>query len=278
MTLALVAGYMAAEAVGGWLANSLALLADAGHMLSDAAALALSLFALWIAQRPPDALRTYGYYRAEILAALVNGSSLVAVALLIFVEAARRAAHPPEVQGSLMTWIALGGLVVNVIALAVLHGSHSSSLNVRAAWLHVLSDALGSVAAIASGALVWAWDWRWADPLASVLIGLLVIRSAWGLVKESVAVLMESTPHNLDADAIRTALLEQGGVREVHDLHIWAITSGLVALSAHVVIDDARLQQELLKQLRRLLHDRFGIDHVTLQLETPEVYQPQFPS
>jgi cobalt-zinc-cadmium efflux system protein len=277
LTLALVAGYMTAEAIGGWLANSLALLADAGHMLSDAAALALSLFALWIAQRPPDALRTYGYYRAEILAALVNGSSLVAVALLIFVEAARRAAQPPEVQGPLMTWIALGGLAVNLLALGVLHGSHTSSLNVRAAWLHVLSDALGSVAALTSGALVWAYGWRWADPAASVLIALLVIRSAWGLVKESVAVLMESTPHHLDADQVRAALRESAGVRGVHDLHIWAITSGLVALSAHVVIDDLRGQQELLQQLRLLLRERFGIDHVTLQLETPEVYQPALP-
>src|SRR5689334_7459151 len=164
LTLGLAASYMLAEAVGGWLTGSLALLADAGHMLSDGAALGLSLFALWISQRPPDASRTYGYHRAEILAALANGSTLVGVALVIFVEAARRATDPPEVAGPLMTGIAVGGLIVNLLALGILHGSHAGSLNLRGAWLHVLSDTLGSVAAIASGALVWAYDWYWADP------------------------------------------------------------------------------------------------------------------
>lgn len=278
LTLVVIAVYMAAEAIGGWLANSLALLADAGHMFSDAAALGLSLFALWIAQRPPDASRTYGYHRAEILAALVNGSTLVAVSLLIFIEAAHRVANPPQVEGLLMTGIAVGGLVVNLLALTILHGSHAGSLNVRGAWLHVVSDTLGSVAAIASGVLIWAYGWYWVDPVASVAIGLLVIHSAWQLLKESVAVLMESTPPHLDTEAIRSAMLQPEGVRGVHDLHVWTITSGLVALSAHVVVEHDRSQQLLLKQLRRLLHEQFGIDHVTLQLETPELYQPELPS
>lgn len=277
LTLLVIALYMAAEAIGGWLANSLALLADAGHMFSDAAALGLSLFALWIAQRPPDATRTYGYHRAEILAALANASTLVAVSLLIFMEAAHRISNPPEVRGLMMMVIASGGLLVNLLALGILHGGQAGSLNLRGAWLHVLSDTLGSVAAIASGVLIWLGGWYWVDPLASVLIGLLVIYSSWQLLKESVAVLMESAPPHLDSAAIRAAMSEPEGVRSVHDLHVWTITSGMVALSAHVVIDHDHPSQALLGQLRRLLHERFGIDHVTLQLETPELYQPEPP-
>lgn len=277
LTLVVISLYMAAEALGGWWANSLALLADAGHMFSDAAALGLSLFALWIAQRPPDAARTYGYHRAEILAALANASTLVAVSLLIFIEAAQRISNPPEVRGLLMMGIAGGGLLVNLLALGLLHGGQAGSLNIRGAWLHVLSDTLGSVAAIASGVLIWLGGWYWVDPLASVLIGLLVIHSSWQLLKESVAVLMESAPPHLDSEAIRAAMSEPEGVRSVHDLHVWTITSGMVALSAHVVIDHDRPQQALLGQLRRLLHERFDIDHVTLQLETPELYQPELP-
>lgn len=278
LTLVVISLYMAAEAIGGWLANSLALLADSGHMFSDAAALGLSLFALWIAQRPPDATRTYGYHRAEILAALANGSTLVAVSLLIFIEAAHRVANPPEVQGLMMMVIAVGGLLVNLAALGILHGGQAGSLNLRGAWLHVLSDTLGSVAAIASGVLIWFGGWYWVDPLASILIGLLVIHSSWQLLKESVAVLMESAPPHLDSETIRTAMSDLEDVRSVHDLHVWTITSGMVALSAHVVIEHDRPQQTLLQELRRLLHERFGIDHVTLQLETPELFQPAPPS
>jgi cobalt-zinc-cadmium efflux system protein len=272
ITLALTAGYMVAEVVGGLLANSLALLADAGHMLSDVAALGLSLFAVWIARRPPTPGKTYGYYRAEILAALANAATLLAVAVAIVVEAYHRAWNPPAVRGGLMMGVAAGGLAVNLVGLAVLGGGRGESLNVRGAWLHVLTDALGSVGALAAGALMWAFEWWWADPVASVLIGLLVVYSGWNLLAESAAVLMESAPGGIDVDEVREALRAADGVLGVHDLHVWSITSGMPALSAHVVADDGRPPGELLGELRTLLHDRFGIDHITIQVE-PEGFE-----
>lgn len=271
-TLGLVVVYMAAEVVGGLLTNSLALLADAGHMLSDAAALGLSLFALWVARRPPDPRRTYGYYRAEILAALANGATLVAIALFIFVEAYGRLGQPPAVLGLPMMAVAAGGLAVNLVGLWVLGAGRSESLNVRGAWLHVLTDALGSVAALGAGALVWGFGWDWADPVASVLIGLLVVYSSWELLREAVTVLMEGAPGHLDVDEVRDALLGLPGVRGVHDLHVWTITSGLESLSAHVVVGGGQAHEELLRRARAVLHERFEIDHVTLQLE-PEGFE-----
>jgi cobalt-zinc-cadmium efflux system protein len=267
IVLALVVLYMLAEFAGGILTNSLALIADAGHMLSDAAALALSLFALWIAQRPANPRRTYGYYRAEILAALVNGATLIAIAILIFVEAYHRFAEPPEVMGAALMAVAGGGLAINVVGLWLLHSPRSGSLNIRAAWLHVLGDALGSVGAIGAGLLIWGFGWYWADPLASVLIGALVLYSSWSLIKESVAVLMESTPRNLDVDHIRDAVIGLEGVEEVHDLHVWSITTGLESLSAHVVVTDGVEHAAVLGSVRQMLYDRFGIDHMTIQIE-----------
>ena len=267
MVLALVLLYLVAEVIGGWWANSLALLADAGHMLSDAAALGLALFALWIAQRPADPRRTFGYYRAEILGALANGATLIAIAVYIFIEAFRRLAEPPEVMGGLMMGVACGGLAVNAIGLWILNSGKHGSLNVRAAWLHVLGDTLGSVGAIVAGILMWAFQWYWADPVASVLIGALVLYSAWALVKESVAVLMESTPQHLDVDQIRDGIMAIDGVLVVHDLHIWTITSGLNSLSAHVVVRDGADHAAVLRDVREALHEQFGIDHLTIQIE-----------
>ena len=267
IVLVLVTLYMVAEVVGGYLTGSLALLADAGHMLSDAAALALSLFAIWIARKPATPRHTYGYYRTEILAALANGATLVAVSAYIFVEAYRRFGEPPEVQGALMMAIATGGLVVNLIGLWILNAGRSESLNVRGAWLHVATDALGSVGAMAAGGLVWAFGWNWADPAASVLIAVLVLYSSWGLLKETVSVLMEGAPGNVDVDEVRESVLALAGVQAVHDLHVWTITSGMVAMSGHVVVDEDRWTEETLREVRRLLHDRFGIDHSTVQLE-----------
>jgi len=259
---------MGAEVAGGLLTNSLSLLADAGHMLSDAAALALSLFALWIADsRPPGPLRTYGAYRAEILAALANGAALVLIALLVAVEALGRLRDPPAVAAPGMVAVAAGGLVVNVVALFVLHGSRHDSLNMRGAWLHVLSDALGSVQAIAAGVLIWAFNWRWADPLASLLIAVLVVASAWRLLKEAIAVLMEAPPGHIDVERVREAMLAVACVADVHDLHVWSIATGFDCLSAHVVADGERERDPLLDELRRMLHDRFGIEHITIQLE-----------
>ena len=267
VVLVLVAGYMVAEIIGGLLANSLALLADAGHMFSDAAALGLSLFAAWIAGRPATPQRSYGYYRTEILAALANGAALVAVAVLICAEAWRRLQEPPSVQGGLMMAVAVGGLGVNLLSLGLLAKGREESLNVRGAWLHVLSDALGSIGAIVAGVLIWAFGWNWADPVTSVLIGALIVYSSWRLLSESVAVLMEGAPPGIDVDAVRAAMAATPGVREIHDLHIWTITSGMDSLSAHVIAEDGRPHAALLTDLRTLLDARFGIHHVTLQIE-----------
>ena len=270
LALILAGGYMLAEAAGGWWTNSLALLADAGHMLSDVAALGLSLAALWIAERPADSKRTYGYYRAEILAALVNGATLGAISIYIFIEALRRFAEPPQVLGGWMLAIAAGGLAVNLAMLAILRGGKSESLNVRGAWLHVLTDTLGSIGAIIAAALIWLYGWNWVDPLISIAIGLLVIYSAWHLLLESTAVLMESAPRGIDVDEVRDAIAGASGVLAVHDLHVWTITTGFEALSAHVVVADGQPAGPLLAALRASLHERFGIDHITIQIEPAE--------
>jgi cobalt-zinc-cadmium efflux system protein len=269
IVLALAGGYMIVEAVGGVLTNSLALLADAGHMFSDVAALGLALFALRMAQRPATSRHTYGFHRAEILAALLNGATLVAASVYIFIEAFQRFQSPPAVQGAAMMGIASGGLAVNLVGLWILGRRTGESLNERGAWLHVLTDALGSVGAIIGGLAVWKLGWAWADPAVSVLIGLLVVFSSWGLLRESVAVLMEGAPGGLDVDRVRDAMLRIPGVVAVHDLHLWSITSGMVALSAHVRTADAATGSLLLSTLQSHLHDHFGIDHVTIQIEPP---------
>jgi cobalt-zinc-cadmium efflux system protein len=267
MTLALVVIYMGVEIIGGLVADSLALLADAGHMLSDAGALVLTLFAMRFARRPATTQRTYGSYRAEILAALVNGATLVAVAIYIFVEAFERFRTPPEVQGGLMLAVASGGLLVNGAGLLILRGGHDTNLNMRGAWLHVLTDALGSLQAIVAGGLIWALGWNWVDPVASVLIGLLVVYSSWSLIRQSVAVLMENAPGHIDVDQVRAALLELPHVAGVHDLHVWTITSGFVALSAHVICPGIHNHDGLLRGAHKMLGDRFGIRHTTIQID-----------
>lgn len=269
--LCLTAAYMVAEAVGGWWSNSLALIADAGHMFSDVAALALALFAVRMAARMPTPSRSYGFYRSEILAALVNGATLVAISLYIFVEAFRRLTTPPEVQGGLMMGIAAGGLAVNLAGMWILNLGKSGSLNERGAWLHLLTDALGSLGAIVGGFMVWKFGWKEADPIVSIVIGLLVVYSSWGLLKESVAVLMEGAPSNLDVDKVREAILAYPEVLSVHDLHIWSITSGTVCLSMHVCVRDAQSYAAALTGLQGMLSKDFGIAHATIQIE-PEGY------
>jgi cobalt-zinc-cadmium efflux system protein len=272
--LVLAASYMAAEAIGGYVTGSLALLADAGHMLSDVGALGLALFAMWLAQRPPTSTRTYGFHRAEILAALANGSILVGISLVIFWEAFARLRDPQPVEGPLMMGLAAGGLLINLVSLALLSGGKEHSLNVRAAWLHVMSDTLGSVQTLVAGFLIWKFAWNWADPLASILIGVLLIVSSWNVLKEAVGVLMEGAPSHLDVDRVREALLATPGVEGVHDLHLWTLTSGREALSGHVVITAEIDAVAMLSALRASLHDRFGIDHLTLQLE-PKGFEEQ---
>jgi len=272
ITLVLVVVYMVAELVGGMLTNSLALLADAGHMLGDAAALGLALFALWFARRPASSKHTFGYYRTEILAALANGATLIAVAGIILIEAIQRLGQPPDVEGGLMTGIAAGGLVVNLLGLWILSGGRHDSLNIRGAWLHVFTDMLGSVQAIVAGVLILKFGWTWADPVASILIAVLVVYSAWALLKESVAVLMQRAPGHVDIDELRAGILALDGVAGVCELHVWTITSGMDSMSAHVVVEDGRGDRLMLQQVRDLVHERFGIDHVTIQLE-PEAFE-----
>ena len=267
-TLALMAAYMLAELAGGWWSGSLALLADAAHMFSDVGALALALFAVRMARRPATSKRTFGLYRGEILAALANGAALAAVAVFIVLEALERLRTPVEVHAPLMLAVATGGLLVNLAGLWILRPHRSGSLNERGAWLHVMTDALGSVGAIASGVLILAFGWSWADPAASVLIAVLVVLSAWNLIREAAAVLMEAAPRHIDVDQVRALMASTEHVVGVHDLHVWTITSGLDSLSAHVVVSASDKGRAVLLELRRGLHERFGIDHVTLQIET----------
>lgn len=274
--LLLTAIYMLAEAVGGWLTGSLALLADAGHMLTDAAALGLALMAAWFGSRPATPHKTFGYYRLEILAAFVNGVALVVVSLFIFYESYQRWADPPAVRAGLMIAIATGGLIINLICAWILHGDHEEDLNMHGAWLHVLGDALGSVGAIVAGVLMSVFGWYKADPLFSSAIAVLIIWSSWKLIREATNVLLESTPAHINLVAVEDAILETEGVEDVHDLHIWTITSGREALSAHVIHGHAISQPTLLKQLRTKLHDRFGVDHLTIQMETEDFEDETF--
>jgi cobalt-zinc-cadmium efflux system protein len=276
VVLVLTAFYMLAEALGGWWTGSLALLADAGHMLTDVAALALALVAMWFSARPATSSKTFGYYRLEILAALVNGVALVLISLLIFYEAYGRLAAPPVVKSATMTLVAAGGLVVNLLCAWLLHGDHKTDLNVRGAWLHIIGDALGSVGAIAAGIVMSLYGWYAADPFFSFLIGLLIVWSSWHLIRESTNVLLEGTPSHINVAAVEETILQTEGVQDVHDLHIWTITSGREALSAHVIYVETISQAALLKQLRSKLHDRFGVDHLTIQMETSDFEDDTF--
>ena len=259
---------MLAEAFGGWYTNSLALLADAGHMLTDVAALTLTLFAIWFATRPATSKRTYGYYRLEILAAFVNGIALVLISIWIIYEAVERWREAPLVLGQELTLIAAGGLAVNVIAAFLLHSDHGHDLNIRGAWLHVMGDLLGSVAAIVAGVLIITFGWVWADAVVSVLISLIIILGAWRLILESVNVLLEGTPRHIELAAVERIILDTEGVAGVHDLHVWTISSGIEALSAHISHDESIQHSELLAIVRNRLHESFGIDHLTIQMET----------
>lgn len=267
LALALAAVYLVAEIVGGVWTGSLALLADAGHMASDVAALSLALFAAWVAARPANDRWTYGRARAEILAALAQGVALVAVALLVAFEAVERLGAPAPVMGGGVLAIASGGLLVNLAALAILGDGHEHSLNVRGAWLHVLSDALGSVGAMTAGLLVWQFGWLWADPAASLAIAGLVLFSAWHLIREAVDVLMEAVPRGLELDAVRRTLASLAGVRSVHDLHVWTLGQGRIALSCHLVVARVEGSQALLTEAYAQLGGDHGIDHATIQIE-----------
>lgn len=266
IALALTATFLVAEVIGGIVANSLALLADAGHMLTDVGALAFSLFVAWLARQPATPKRTYGYLRFEILAALLNGATLLAVSAAIIWEAVGRLRNPEPVGTGIMLGVALGGLVVNAISARLLHGSAGHSLNVRGAYLHVMSDLLGSVAAVAAALLARFAGWTLADPIASILMTALIVRGAWKLVRESVDILLESTPAHIDVAELRGALERVAGVDSVHDLHVWTLTSGVIALSAHAVVSDPSRHQAALEAMTAAAGAR-GILHTTIQLE-----------
>jgi cobalt-zinc-cadmium efflux system protein len=269
--------YFFAELIAGFLTNSLALLSDAGHMLSDIGALGLSIFAFRVAKRPATHHSTYGYHRVEILAALFNGLMLWLIVGVIFTSAYNRLFNPPAVESSGMIVVAVFGLLVNIAAAAILHaGHHHQNLNMRGAFLHVLSDAVGSVGAIAAGAIMLATGWYLADPLISIFIGALILFSSWSLVKDSLSVLMQSVPKGIHLDEVRQTIEAVDGVNKVHDLHVWAVTSDIYTLSAHAVVENGGDFHQVLNGIEDTLKERFNIEHTTIQLETESREDKEF--
>ena len=266
LVLGITAAVMVAEAVGGWLAHSLALLADAGHMLADVAALGLSLVVAYLAQRPATAERTFGLLRLEIVAALVNGAALLAISLGIALEALQRFRAPSQVHGALLIGVAAVSLLANVAGAAILHRGHHHSLNQRGAYLHIVGDVLGSAGALAAGAVILATGWVQADPLISVLIAVLILGSAWRLVKESTDILLEAAPGHIALADVHDRIASIPGVASVHDLHVWTVTSGVIAMSGHLVVQNPGDNQRVLEAVQERL-GAMGIGHVTVQME-----------
>jgi cobalt-zinc-cadmium efflux system protein len=268
IALAITFAFFFVELAGGFITNSLALLADAGHMLNDTLALVFAIVASWIASRPNDVKKTFGYYRAEILAAFVNGIFLWAIVALIFYDAVQRLMNPVAVASSEMLVIAIVGLAANGASAYVLSRSKSESLNVRGAFLHVVSDTLGSVGVIAAGLIIMFTGWYQADPLFSMLVGVLIFIGAFNLVRESVNVLLEGVPHGIDVAEVEKRILGHKGVKGVHDLHVWCITpSRICALSCHIVAEEQVDRKKLTSDLITMLDKEFGIDHTTIQIE-----------
>jgi cobalt-zinc-cadmium efflux system protein len=265
--LGLILSFMLAEVVAGILADSLALLSDAAHMLTDAAAIALALVAARLAARPARGGYTFGLKRAEILSAQVNGATLVALALVIAIEGVRRLFDPPSVEGATVLVVALAGIVVNVAATWMLAGAERRSLNVEGAFQHVLTDLFAFIATAMAGVVILATGYGRADGIAALLVAGLMLRSGWGLLRDSGRVLLEAAPRGLDPEQIGRALAAEHHVVEVHDLHVWEVTSGMPSLSAHVTVGAGCDAQSHRRQLADLLHERFGIEHTTLQVE-----------
>ena len=264
--LVITAAVMVVEAAGGWLAHSLALVADAGHMLADVAALGMSLVVAHLAQRPATAERTFGLLRLEIVAALVNGAALIAISLGIAVEAYQRLRAPSEVHAGLLLGVAAVGLAANAAGAVILHRGHHHSLNQRGAYLHILGDLLGSAGALAAGVIVLATGWTRADPLISVLISVLILGSAWRLVKESTDILLEAAPAHIALADVHDRVASVAGVTSVHDLHVWTVTSGVIAMSCHLVVQNPGDNQRVLEAVQERL-GTMGIKHVTVQME-----------
>ncbi len=265
--LAITAAYTVAEVIGGLITGSLALLADAGHMLSDNFSLGLALFAFWLSAKPPTPDRSFGFKRAEILAALVNGVTLVAISIWIFYEAYRRFLAPPEILGGWMMAVAVMGLFVNVAAAWVLMRSEAESLNLQGALRHILADLAGSVGVIAAALVIVLTGWLYADPIISILIGFLVLASSWKLLRDSVSILLEQSPPGMDAEEVGRKMVSVEGVEDVHDLHVWTITSGFPALAAHVLVGNDEDCHERRRELEKMIYREFGIEHTTLQVD-----------
>jgi cobalt-zinc-cadmium efflux system protein len=269
IALLVVLVVMVAEIVGGLLSNSLALLSDAGHMLVDALALSISLTAIWVARRPANTVKTYGYHRVEIMAALTNGVILVLVAVFIFYRAYQRLLEPKEVDAALMMGIAAIGLIANLAGILLLRGSRHTSINIKAAFWHILGDTISSFGVIVGGIIIAVTDWRVVDPIIAIVIGAIILWGAIRLVRESSDILLEAVPGHIQMDEVGRVMMDVTGVRDVHDMHIWTITSGIYALSAHVLIDDQTVARsaEITRAVERELARRFNITHTTLQLE-----------
>ncbi len=266
VVLGLSAVYMLVEVGGGLFTNSLALLADAGHMLADVLGLAMALFAIRFAQRPATPAKTYGFYRMEILATVANGVALFGIAAYILYEAWQRFREPPEINSLPMLAVAAGGVVVTLTGAWLLHSGAGESLLVRGAFLDVVSDCLGAIGVIVAAGVIYLTGWRQADPLVSMLIGLFILPRTWQLLRSALDVLLEATPRHIKLDEVELAIRGVPAVVSVHDLHVWTITSGFVAMSAHVVASD-RASSDVLHELQALLRDRFAIEHATLQVE-----------
>ncbi|GAB2785313.1 cation diffusion facilitator family transporter [Halomonas shantousis] len=263
----ITAGFMLAEVIGGWMAGSLALLADAGHMFSDSFSLGLALFAFYMGNKAPDKRRTFGYQRFQVLAAFINGLTLLGIAVWIFIAAVQRFTQPVDVLAGPMMAIAILGLLVNLIVFKILHGGDQENLNLRGAVLHVIGDLLGSVAAIAASLIIMTTGWNAADPLLSMLAAALILRAAWKILRRSGHTLLEGTPEGLDTVQIRRELEDLEGVESLHDLHLWGLTPQQPLLSLHLVVDDEAEHETVTRRAYTLLSERFGITHVTLQLE-----------
>ena len=270
IVLGMVLAYLVVEVVGSLLTNSLALLADAGHMLTDAVGVGLALMAIHFAAKPATANKSFGYYRLEILAAVANAVLLFGVAAYILYEAFQRFGEPPAVESAPMLVIAGIGLVVNLVSMRLLSSGAQTSLNVRGAYLEVLGDLLGSAAVLVAGAVIWLTGWTAADPIASVLIAVLILPRTWNLLREAIDVLLQATPKGIDLDEVRAHLLRGEGIVDAHDLHAWTLTSGMHVVSAHIVIDPTADAAEVLDEVCRCLSDDFDMEHSTIQLETTD--------
>ena len=264
--------FMIIELVGGWWANSIALISDGAHMLTDVGALFLTLFALWVARKPTTARMSFGYHRAEILGALGSGLVIWLISGALVFEAIRRLHEAPAVNGPIVLVVAFVGLIANLLSMRMLHSEREHNINVRAAYLHLLTDSLGSVSAIIAGAVITWTGWRLIDPIVTIVFAALMLYGSWSLVREAVSVLMESTPAGIDPSKVQAALAAIPGVREVHDLHIWSVSSGRLALSAHLIADSS---ESILAQAHTVLREKHGIQHTTIQIERPDLFNTE---